>query len=189
MKTMKKHLKRMSSLIGTCFCLTSAIGLSTNAASLNAYVDNDTNVAGYSNNSHTYTHYSGEWGTYLNTGNNGDSRLRQSTTKASYEWVWNGNISTQGGVHWTAEVYLADSRFTDPAAVYEIYKDSNMYIPFASFTINQNTAPSGYTTISNYKGSPSVTGGSLQPWYACVTNSGRSGVGTGADTFHFRCTY
>lgn len=185
----QKYLKRISGLISACLCLISGTCFSANAATLDAYVDNDTNVAGYSNNSHTYTHYSGEWGTYLYTGNNGDSRLRQSTEKASYEWVWNGSIETQGGIHWTAQVYLADSRFTDPAALYEIYKDTIEYIPFASFTINQNTAPNGYSTFSSYRGSPSVTGGFLHPWYACVTNSGRSGVGTGADTFHFRCNY
>ncbi len=81
----QKHLKRMSGLISACFCLISATGLSANATTLEVYVDNDTNVTGYSNNSHTYTHYDGQWGTYLYTGNNGDSRLRQSTEKASYE--------------------------------------------------------------------------------------------------------
>lgn len=188
MKNQKK-LKRISFFVGSYLSLISINCFSATAATISGYVDNDTNVSGYSNNSYTYTHYNGEWGTYLTTGNNGDSRLRRSTEKACYEWVWNSNIKKQNGFSWIAKVYLANSSFTDPSALYKIYYDSNMYIPFASFTLNQNLAPSGYSTFSGYRGLAATTGGYMCPWYACVQNSGTSGVGTGADTFYYEISY
>ena len=168
-------------LNGVCF---------SNAVSIGGIVDNDTSNPNYSNNSHTYTHYSGTWGIYLNSGLNGDSRLRQSTTPASYEWVWGGGISSQSSISWIIKIYLANNSFTDTGASYEVFEDSLQYIPFCTFNINQNLAPSGYSQFSGVESGPSMSGGYyLNPWYGLVTNSGLSGVGTGSDACYFLFTY
>ena len=149
-------------------------------------VDNDTSNSNYSNNSGRYTHYSGTWGSYLYSGYNGDARLRSSTTKGSYEWVWYGN---HYGSKFKMEVwvYLANNNFTDTAAKYNIFQDSNMFTSAYSFYINQNIAPSGFTAKDKTK-TTAITNGQLHPWYATVTNSGNSNVGTGADDFKIRIT-
>ena len=152
------------------------------------YVDNDTNVSGYSNNSSMSTHCD-NWGTYLYSGNNGDSRYRQSTTKACYEWVWGKSIYTSSSITWKAKVYLNNYSFTDSNAHYTIMKDSMDLISFCHFYINQNTAPSGYSVFSGTNYSPTISGGVFRPWYGYVQNSGLSGVGTGADTFYYEFSY
>ena len=122
-------------------------------------VDNDTSNSNYSNNSGRYTHYSGTWGSYLYSGYNGDARLRSSTTKGSYEWVWYGN---HYGSKFKMEVwvYLANNNFTDTAAKYNIFQDSNMFTSAYSFYINQNIAPSGFTAKVKTK-TTAITNGQL----------------------------
>lgn len=169
----------------------SAASFTTVAVSYSGEVDNDTSNPNFSNNSGMATHCYTEWGTYLNTGKNGDSRLRQSTTTANYEWVWNGGIYTLGYVNWVASIYLDNTSFTDPAALYRIYYDSSQNHPFAYFYLNQNTAPSGYSQDYGTNTGPHYPndGFWLHPWYGLVQNSGYSGVGTGADAFNFMFTY
>ena len=186
---MFKMAKRfVTTLVVAAFAI-QTIAFSASATTKFGEVDNDTSNRNFSNNSNTYTHYSGVWGTYLYSGKNGDSRLRQSTTQAAYEWVWNANINTTGILDWTMGVYLANASFTDTAAYYKVFMDSNIYTPVLSFYLNQNIAPSGYSYISGTKYGPSVNGGNLHPWYGLVYNSGLSNVGTGADAFNFMFDY
>lgn len=151
-------------------------------------VDNDTSNSNYSNNSNTYVHYSGTWGTYLNNGYNGDSRLRISTTRANYEWVWYGNLRSTKRVKWEISVFLANNSFTDPKALYQVKEDSNLYMSVCSFNINQNLAPSGFSNFSGVS-TPGPSNGELHPWFGHVENSGIANVGTGADAFYasFTC--
>lgn len=182
---MRNNIKRKILIFIALISLLTCSVTSVSAAST-YNVDNDTSNSNYSNNSGRYTHYSGTWGSYLHTGYNGDSRLRKSTTKGSYEWVWYGNHS---GKKFKLEVwiYLANNSFTDTKASYDIFQDSNMYSTVYSFNINQNTAPNGFTAKTKTK-STAFSNGKLHPWYATVTNSGKSNVGTGADDFKIRLT-
>lgn len=152
------------------------------------YVDNDTNVSGYSNNSSTGTHCD-DWGVYLYSGNYGDSRYRQSTTRKYYEWVWGHIVNTSSPVTWKAKVYLNNYSFTDPSAEYTVMRNSSQMIAFCNFNINQNIAPSGYSVFSGIESFLYISGGTFHPWYAHVRNSGISGVGTGADTFYYEFSY
>lgn len=181
----KKIISSVVSLIALSAYSITNVGAATTKSFT---VDNDTSNSNYSNDSNRYTHYSGTWGTYLNSGYNGDSRLRTSKTKAAYEWVWKGGLYSSKKVKWEASVYLANNNFTDPKAHYEIMQNSNMYIAMCSFNLNQNLAPNGFSDFGG-TATPAVSNGDLHPWYAFVENSGLADVGTGADAFYtyFSC--
>lgn len=165
----------------------SAASFTTVAISYSGEVDNDTSNPNFSNNSGMATHCNTEWGTYLYSGQNGDSRLRQSTTKANYEWVWNGLMFADSTLDISLYIYINNSSFTDTNALYRIYTDlSYTNYPIVEFNLNQNTAYPGYNYVHK---TCTPVGTIYRPWYALVQNSGISGVGTGADAFNFMFTF
>lgn len=185
----KNKLKLISSLVSISVLLAYTSNSVSAATSGNFIVDNDEpNSSNYSNYSGSMYSYTGNWGTKLGNGYKGDSRLRQSTDSKNYEWVWYGSISSSTKLKWSAGVYLANNAFTDPNAHYEVLKNSNIYIPVCSFSLNQNTAPNGFSYF-NGTATCAVTNSSIRPTFAFVKNSGQSNVGTGADAFHFSCSY
>lgn len=166
----------------------SVASFTTVAVSYSGEVDNDTSNPNFSNNSGMATHCYTEWGTYLNTGKNGDSRLRQSTTTANYEWVWNGSMIVTSTLNMSLNIYLNNTSFNDTHALYRIYNDTSDYNhPIDYFYLNQDTAVPGYNLV--YRQCTPQPGTLYRPWYALVQNSGYGGVGTGADAFNFMFTY
>lgn len=184
-----RRCKKIVSFIVSLIALSSYSVTNVGAATTKSFtVDNDTSNTNYSNDSKTYTHYSGTWGTYLNSGYNGDSRLRTSSNKENYEWVWHGNIYNSKYIFCELQVFLADDRFTDPGATYSIYQDSNRFISMAEFKLNQKYAPSGFSS-QTIGCTPAVTGGTMHPYYLTLSNSGKANVGTGADAIRVYFTF
>ena len=83
---------------------------SANAAEIKFEIDNDSNT--YDN----WSSPSGAW-TKLSTGNHGDSRIHYGGGDSSHVYGW---IINPGSYSGTLDmfVYLNDSRFNNPAAVY-----------------------------------------------------------------------
>lgn len=172
--------KNLNKFIASCISIaTIAIPMSitANASTYSRLIDNDpTSSSGNSSSNSGFSYISG------GSCYNGDARIISSGNASSfYHWI-HPKISLGGvkTVSVSLQVYLSDSRFTDPSAKYTVYKNG------ASLTvgyINQNTAVSGW----NYrtKSSNDFTG----LWLVSVSPSGTSGYQTGADAVNVTYTY
>ena len=129
--------KNLNKFIASCISIaTIAIPMSitANASTYSRLIDNDpTSSSGNSSSNSGFSYISG------GSCYNGDARIISSGNASSfYHWI-HPKISLGGvkTVSVSLQVYLSDSRFTDPSAKYTVYKNG------ASLTvgyINQNTA-------------------------------------------------
>lgn len=173
----KKSLNKLLTGVISIAMISSSMSITANASTYSRLIDNDpTSASGNSSSSSGFSYINGG-GCY-----NGDARIASSGSSSNfYHWI-HPKVSLGGvkTVYVNLQVYLSDSRFTDPSAKYSVYKNG------ASLTvnyINQNTAVSGWTSIS--ASSNDFTG----LWLVGVSSSGLSGYQTGADAVNVQYTY
>jgi hypothetical protein len=146
-------------------------------------IDNDSIDLGYSNINNGFT--------YITSSSlyNGDARYSvASATNNSYYWTYPG-ISAGNAQYFDIEVkmYLAHSSFTDTAPEYYVQISQSGYCYVGS--VNQNTAPNGWSTIDNEDVSTLYADGGILCQKAYVEPSGLYNKGTGADALQVKVSY
>lgn len=179
---MAKIKKKLTSLVA----ITSAISITTvsflvsisvSAATYSRLIDNDpTSSSGNSSYSSGFS--------YMSSGScyNGDARISSSNYSSNfYHWIHPKTTLSPTSVTVDLKVYLNHSNFTDPAASYSVYRNGAS-LPLQC--LNQNTAHSGWNSIST------TTGNNFTAlWFVAVMPSGKSGYQTGADAVDVRYVY
>lgn len=181
---MKNKLKIiMATFMITTTLITNFTSATVNAASVTKTIDNDTNVSGYSNYNGNSA-FSYITASYLY---NGDARIASSSSSNNYyEWHYPSIFAEKTSCTCKVQAYLNHSNFTDTSASYYVGLAQTMAYRVGS--INQNTAPSGWTSISrNFSSVPE--GNFFSSTYASVHASGASGKYTGADGLKVTITY
>lgn len=142
----RKVVKRLVSLLLVVILLCT-LALSASAAGTYVGVDDD-DAQGNSNSS------GGTWSkVYSDNLRYGEALYTSCTTYGNgatkfYRWIFANPVRGSGDMGITLSVWLYHSSFTDPAATYYAYTHS--YSLQKIGTVNQNTAPAGWTDF-DYK--------------------------------------
>lgn len=169
--------------VSSLFCISASAATVTSTE-----VDNDTGISGCSNSDPT-----GVFWLYYDSGcKYGEARITNATNySGQYKWnfpsIGFGGESNSATYRLTTRtyVYLNSSTFTDTGARYKI-RISGYETSVGS--LNQNTAPSGWSVITYNTMSPNANGA-----FWCnsisVLPSGHSNQVTGADSVYESITY
>lgn len=117
--------------------LLGVITLTASAAGTYVGVDDD-DAQGHSNSS------IGTWTrVYSDNLKYGEGLITTCTSNKEYRWIFRSPVAGQGDMGITLSVWLYHSSFNDPAARYYVYRHS--HVSRLIGTVNQNTAPAGWT--------------------------------------------
>lgn len=174
----------LKKLIASTLAL-SIISISTitvDAATLTRTIDNDSIASGYGNKNENNAY----WYITSNSLYNGDARITSSTSNSDYSWTYPSiSASNVSSCKCTVQAYLNHSDFTDTSAAYyvQLWQYTSVRIGY----INQDKAPSGWSTISRSSITP-PGGRAYSSTYSFVSPSGGSGKYTGADAIKVTIT-
>ena len=150
-------------------------------------VDND-DAQGNSNSRSGFNSYMSYSYCYL-----GDARKQACSTSSiyQYQWIYGSSVNASGNsMTATLSVYLNHNDFTDPAAKYYINSGANSMETTLACTINQHTAPGGWTT---YKAvtlpANAMFDANISRFVALETSARSSSYETGADGIRCRYTW
>lgn len=130
--------KRIISLLLVVMML-SMLTLSVSAATGTYVGIDDDDAQGHSNDS------SGTWTrVYSNNLRYGEGLITTCNSSSKfYEWIFRSPVYGEGYMDITLSVWLYHPQFNDPAASYSVFTHS--YTAFSIGTVNQDTAPAGWT--------------------------------------------
>lgn len=152
-----------------------SVGMTASAYSATRTIDNDSIASGYGNenDNNAYSYITAD---YLY---NGDARIASSSSSNSYySWTYPSMSAADKTCTCKVQAYLKHADFTDTSAAY--YVNLSQYTSIRIGYINQNTAPSGWSSVTRSNiPVPGVTFYASE--YASVKPSGGSGKHTGAD--------
>lgn len=177
MKRLKIIPAILTMFVFLCSCITAFAG--------NIYyvIDNDTVESGFYNARNGFNSYvSGSGTTHFND----DCRRTPSANSNDYYgWYSNqafSNNHQNSNITLGTGVYLYNTLFTDPAAKYYVEQPDGLYL---MYTVNQNTAPGGWSYRTFVLNQNHSTPG----WYAVrgmvVCPSGTGSGQTGADAVRY----
>ena len=182
--TIKKFVALLSACCSILIYSITAIQVSA-ITSTPRFIDNDTNVSGYSNSRYGFSEYMSSSSLYYS-----DARIQNSNNSSySYHYHFPTVSTTKDNISVEIKAYLNHSRFTDPRAEY--YASVNIDdVYYKIGTINQNSANAGWNYVNtrsfskNYK-----IQGAFVVNEAYVCPSGSSGYETGADAVYVTPSY
>ncbi len=153
------------------------------STSVPRFIDNDTNVSGYSNSRTGFSEYMSSSSLY-----NGDARIQSSGSNSYYYYNFPSVTVSANAPTIQVKAYLNHSRFTDNQAKYYVCVNiDDVYVNIG--TINQNTATSGWNPIQKSISSGHKRSGVYYIDSSFVQTSGNSGYSTGTDAVYVTPIY
>ena len=171
----------LSACCAILMCSVTQVSASTSTP---RFIDNDSNVSGYSNNRTGFSEYMSLSSLY-----NGDARIQSPCNSGSYYYYNFPNVQvTANSLSVQVKAYLNHSRFNDPEANYYVCVNTddvyyyigkiNQDIAISCWNPIQRSVPNGYKLNGRYY---------IDSCY--VKSSGTSGCSTGADAVYVTAIY
>lgn len=154
-------------------------------------IDNNTSVPGYSNTD-IQSVYLYKTGSNLFNGNANYTSTQISIIADGYDYYWNYpqlGSSVPQYFDITVGAYLNDAAFTDQGAMYFVHNWGDCYLYMS--TINQNSAPSGwsYITVNNIESSMTPNHRGFSSYHCYVRRTKNNPKTTGADAVRVTFKY